>query len=66
MVWAAFWGNAERTPLYILERDWESKHGHSARSHIEVLEDNLPYYYMDDLIFMQDNAPIHTAHKVRD
>lgn len=67
MVWAAFWGNAQRTPLYILERDWESKkHGYSARSYLEVLEDNLPFHYTDDLVFMQDNAPIHTATKVRE
>ena len=25
IVWAAFWGNGERCPLFILERDFESK-----------------------------------------
>ena len=67
MVWVAFWGHAKRTPLYILEHDWETKkHGYFAQSCIKVLEDNLPYHYTDDLIFIQDNAPIHTAHTVRD
>jgi hypothetical protein len=53
MVWACFWGNAERTLLYIIDRDFEAKkQGYSAASYIEVLEDNLPFYYQDDLIFM--------------
>ena len=67
MAWAAFWGHGKRTPLYILERDWEAKnHGYYAQFYNEILEDNLPYHYTDDLIFIQDNAPIHTAHTVRD
>jgi hypothetical protein len=67
MVWACFWGNTERTLLYIIDRDFEAKkQDYSAASYIEVLEDNLPFYYQDDLIFMQDNAPIHTAHRVHD
>jgi hypothetical protein len=67
MVWAAFWGTGERCPLFILSRDFESaKHGYTANSYIEVLEARVLEYYRDGLIFMQDNAPIHTAHKVRD
>src|SRR5258706_5840313 len=62
MVWGAFWGNGKRCPLFVLARDFESKkHGYSAQSYIEVLEARLLEYYRDDLIFMQDNAPIHTA-----
>ncbi len=64
MVWACFWG-LERSNLYALERDFEAKkHGYSARSYINVLEDNLPGIYQPGLIFMQDNAPIHTAKAV--
>lgn len=38
MVWAAFWGNKKRCPLYIMDRDFESeKHGYSANSYLEVL-----------------------------
>jgi hypothetical protein len=67
MVWAAFWGHSKRTPLYIMDRDFEAKkQGYSAASYIEVLEENLPFHYQDDLIFMQDNAPIHMAYKVHD
>ena len=66
MVWAAFWAGG-RTDLHIMERDFESKkHGYSAKSYIEVLEEQLLTHYVDDLIFMQDNASIHTAHDVRE
>jgi hypothetical protein len=66
MVWACFWGSG-RTDLYILDRDFESKkHGYSANSYIEVLDAELARHHQPGLIFMQDNAPIHTARKVRD
>jgi transposase len=32
---------------------------------LEVLEDQLPRYWEPDLIFMQDNASIHTSRAVR-
>ena len=66
MVSAAFWGNRERSDLLILERDFESKkHRYSANSYLALLEDLVIPNYTDDLIFMQDNAPIHTAKKVK-
>ena len=65
MVWAAFWGY-EVSDLYLLKRDFESKKmGYSANSYIDVLEQNLTQFYEPGQIFMQDNAPIHTAKKVR-
>jgi hypothetical protein len=64
MVWACFRG-LERSNLYALERDFEAKkHGYSARFYIHVLDDNLLGIYQPGLIFMQDNAPIHTAKAV--
>jgi len=67
MVWAAFWGQGERSKLFVLERDFESKkHRYSANSYIEVLENRVLEHYHDDLIFMQDNAPIYTAIKVKE
>src|SRR6266487_50662 len=66
MVWAAFWGFGNRTPLYIIDRDFESKkNGFSANSYIEVLDAHVQYMN-NDLVFMQDNASIHTAQKVKD
>ena len=64
MVWAAFWGGGQ-SDLYGLDRDFESKKfGYSARSYIQVLDDNLRGIYNPDLTFMQDNAPIHKARSV--
>jgi hypothetical protein len=66
MVWAMFWGTGKRSELYIIDRDFESKkNGYSAASYIEVLDAMLPGHYTDDLYFMQDNALIHTAKKVK-
>jgi len=69
MVWACFWyedGAIRRSELYIMDRDFESKkHGYSARSYIEVLDENLPNCWSPGLVFMHDNAPIHTAYTVR-
>ena len=65
MVWACFWG-MHRSELYALTRDSEAKrNGYSANSYIQVLDDNLLGIYEPGLIFMQDNAPIHTAKKVK-
>lgn len=69
MVWAAIWGTG-RSNLYLLDRDFDSKKmGYSANSYLEVLDNNLPDIYAkpgnSELIFMQDNAPIHTAKKVK-
>ena len=49
-----------------MERDEDSKKkGYSANSYIAVLEDQLPTIYNPGMKFMQDNAPIHTAGKVK-
>jgi hypothetical protein len=60
-----FWGDG-RSDLYLLDWDFESlKHGYSANSYIEVLDNELAGHHREGLIFMQDNALIHTAHKVK-
>jgi hypothetical protein len=68
MVWGAFWDNG-RSNLYIMDRDFESKkHGYSANSYLEVLDAELtPIWESLNLgyQFMQDNASIHCAHKVK-
>ena len=66
IVWAVFWGFGNRTLLYIIDRDFESKkNGFSTNLYIEVLDTHVQYMN-DDLVFIQDNASIHTAQKVRD
>ena len=68
MVWGAFWDNG-RGNLYTMDRDFESaKHGYSAESYLEVLEAevHLIFSILDPgYEFMQDNASIHTATKVK-
>jgi hypothetical protein len=53
MVWVMFWGDGERSELYIMDRDFESKKGgYSANSYIEVLDAILPGHYREELYFM--------------
>jgi hypothetical protein len=48
-----------------MDHDFESKkHGYSANSYIEVLDNNLPSCWSPGLVFMHDNASIYTAYKV--
>jgi hypothetical protein len=47
-----------------MERDEESKRGgYSVNSYIDVLKENIPNYFSPGMIFMKDNARIHTAKK---
>ena len=63
MVWAAIWGE-NRLELLQLERDFKSKKfGYTATSYIQILEEMVHSIYEPGMIFMQDNAPIHTAGK---
>lgn len=66
MVWAAFSVESGRSDLVVMARDPESRRGgYSTNSYLQVLDDQLPRLWQPGLIFMQDNAPIHTAHRVR-
>ncbi|KAM3066480.1 hypothetical protein ACMFMG_012227 [Clarireedia jacksonii] len=69
MVWACFWwkdGAIHKSDLFIMDRDFESKkNGYSANSYLAVLDHNIESCWEPGLVFMQDNAPIHNARKVR-
>lgn len=66
MFWAYF-GFGCRTDLGVMEGDQNAKRGGvTARVYIEVLREYLPTIIERSSIFMQDNMPIHKAHKVRD
>ena len=69
MVWALIWwknGKVYKSELYILERDWElKKHGYTANFYLDVLNNQLPKIWEPDMIFMQDNAPIHCTNKTK-
>lgn len=50
-----------------MTRDHQSqRNGFTAGSYLQVIQDNLPGIWEPGLIFMQDNARIHTAKAVRD
>jgi len=53
-----------------MDRDFKSKkHRYSANSYLEVLDAEVEPIFEEldtGYLFMQDNASIHTAHKVRD
>ena len=55
-----------RFELYALTRNFEVKRNdYFANSYIQVLDDNLLEIYEPNLIFMQNNASIHTVKKVK-
>lgn len=70
MIWGSIWlddrGHPRRSPLIIMERDTEApRHGYSADSYVEALREGRLPNYRPGQIFMQDNAGIHRARKVR-
>ena len=52
MVWGAIWVGG-RSDLFIINRDMASpKQGYSARSYLEVLDDQLPTIYSPGMTFI--------------
>ena len=71
MVWASIWmtpgGKIGRSPLVIMTRDASAKrNGYTSLSYTRALEEGLRDYYRLGELFMQDNAPIHTTHHLRE
>ena len=65
MMWTCFW-NMHRSELYALTRNSKIKrNNYFANFYIQILNNNLLEIYEPNLIFMQNNAPIHTAKKVK-
>ena len=53
--------------MYILDRDFEAKkHSYTTNSYIKVLDIELARHHRLGLIFIQNNASIHIAQKVKD
>jgi len=64
MIWGAIWKN-HRSDVVVMTRDPESpRGGYSANSYIQVLENQVPAIYRQGMKWQQDNASIHTAHRV--
>jgi hypothetical protein len=66
MIWGTIWIGG-RSNVVIMERDpFTKKNGYTAASYIAVLEEEMPQWYEPGMVFMQDNAPIHKAQKIKD
>jgi len=65
IIWGGFC-SSERCNLVVMDRDKAAKRGgYSANSYLNVLEQAIPTIYEPGLLFMQDNASIHTVYKVQ-
>jgi DDE superfamily endonuclease len=65
MIWGAIYGDG-RSDVVIIDRDPDSeKSGYNANSYLIVLNDQLPRTWQPGMTFMQDNASIHTAKKIK-
>ena len=65
MIWGAFSG-AGRFELVVMHGDPEAKRGGvSSRSYLATWKEHLPPLLGEAFTFMQDNAPIHKAHIIR-
>ena len=56
---------ARQKQVFLLTDSQSKREGYSANSYIQVLEEVIPTCWEPSLIFMQDNAPIHKAGKVK-
>lgn len=66
MIWGAIWIGG-RSDLIFMERDEAApRQGYSAKSYIQVLDDQIERIYQPGMIFQQDNAGIHTAGEVQE
>jgi hypothetical protein len=65
MIWGAIYGDG-RSDVVIMDRDPDSERsGYTANSYTAVLDDQIPRIWEPGMIFMQDNARIHTAKRFR-
>jgi DDE superfamily endonuclease len=65
IIWGTIWLGG-RSDLVIMERDKESKKGgYSTNSYLQVLKEEIPKCFEPGRTFIQDNASIHTAKKIK-
>ncbi len=65
MVWAGFWATGRSDLVRLRQDPLAKKQGYSARSYLQVLEENLTTIWEPDLLYMQDNARIHCAKSIK-
>ena len=67
MIWACFKDKSQKSDLIFMFNDSDSKREEiTSAVYLKVIEEQLSTLWEPDLIFMHDNAKIHTAHKIRD
>jgi transposase len=64
IIWGAIWIGG-RSDLVIINRDEAAGGGYTANSYIDVLDQMMESCWEPDRIFMQDNAPIYIAYKIK-
>lgn len=65
MIWASIWLGNRSDAVPMVRDEASPRGGYSANSYLEILDDQLPQIYEPGMTFMQDNASIHTAKRVK-
>src|SRR2546423_1045277 len=65
MIWGAIWIGGRSDVMMMVRDEASPKKGFSRYSYLEVLEEAIPSCWQPGQIFMQDNAPIHTANVIQ-
>jgi hypothetical protein len=66
MIWGAIWIGGCSDVIMMVRDENSPKKGYSRFSYLDVLEEAIPTCWQPGQIFMQDNAPIHTAQVVKE
>ena len=66
MVWGAFVGKEKSNLVRMVRNPDTKRNGYTAASYMDLLDGKIPTMWEPGLLFMQDNAPIHTARIVRE
>src|SRR2546423_11522484 len=66
MIWGAIWIGGRSDVMMMVRDEASPKKGFSRYSYLEVLEEAIPSCWQPGQIFMQDNAPIHTANVIQE
>jgi transposase len=67
MIWAAFSGHARSSAIIVPRDPISARNGCTSRGYLDIIKEHLPPLLInDDAVFMQDNAPIHTAGIIKD
>ena len=66
MVWGCFGGDGQKSDLVYMPGDPDSKRvGVTSAVYLKLIEEQLPTLQKPGLIFMQDNARVHTARIIK-